>query len=337
MTDIEKKPVPIRAEDERQREQSGEEQSAAAPSLLAVHNKAGNGAVNQAVQQGLSSGGRTLPIESRRRAEAQLGRSFGDVRVYDDAAAALSAQLLDAQAYTVGRHIVLNGSLDLASLAGQQLLTHELVHTIQQENVEPNADLDLGYRNDPFEQEADRLSGQPVGGRPSLRTATPTVQRIGAGEWLARLFGDGTFSEKELQDYLNYLRANRRIENGVFESDNKARAIVADWRKGGTTYDIQDPQIRALLIEEMISGFTGNDDENAILDILQYSDNRALFLILNSSGSTPSVIEDEFHGEEEDKLHQFFNQRLKGGLTAAKENRVDPVGQPLVRGSVVSV
>jgi peptidoglycan hydrolase-like protein with peptidoglycan-binding domain len=58
---------------------------------------------------------------------------FSHVKVHTDRRAAESAQLLDARAYTVGRHIVFGeGEYKPESSSGRQLLAHELTHTLQQ-------------------------------------------------------------------------------------------------------------------------------------------------------------------------------------------------------------
>lgn len=65
--------------------------------------------------------------------EPRFGHDFSDIRVHTDPQAAASAQAVGALAYTVGHHIVFDTarfSPDTGN--GQQVLAHELVHTIQQ-------------------------------------------------------------------------------------------------------------------------------------------------------------------------------------------------------------
>jgi hypothetical protein len=62
-----------------------------------------------------------------------MSTDFGSVRIHDDSDAARSARSLHAQAYTIGNHIVFNsGKYDPYSEHGRRLLSHELVHVIQQ-------------------------------------------------------------------------------------------------------------------------------------------------------------------------------------------------------------
>ena len=81
----------------------------------------------------LRAAGEPLPDGVRRDSEARFGHDFAHVRIHTDRAAAASAEVVNARAYTVGNHIAFAaGHYDPGSRAGRELLTHELVHTIQQ-------------------------------------------------------------------------------------------------------------------------------------------------------------------------------------------------------------
>ena len=85
------------------------------------------------VDGALSSPGRPLDPSARRAMEARFGYDFSGVRVHDDARAAASAAELDAAAFTVGQDIAFGpGRYAPSTVAGRELLAHELVHTIQQ-------------------------------------------------------------------------------------------------------------------------------------------------------------------------------------------------------------
>ncbi len=91
-----------------------------------------------AVQDVLNSPGRPLDPKTRADLEPRLGFDFGQVRVHTDAAAAESAGAVNAQAYTVGGHVVF-GAHQYApdSPSGRELLAHELIHTQQQGGSTP--------------------------------------------------------------------------------------------------------------------------------------------------------------------------------------------------------
>ena len=74
----------------------------------------------------------SLPEEPSMRAHA--GYDFGGVRIHTGDAASRSARVVDARAYTLGRHIVFGaGAYSPDTRSGRELLAHELTHTIQQE------------------------------------------------------------------------------------------------------------------------------------------------------------------------------------------------------------
>lgn len=80
-----------------------------------------------------SGGGSPLPADTRAFMERQFGHDFGAVRLHSGNEAAQMNRELGAQAFTYGQDIYLgDGVPDLQSIAGKQLLAHELTHTIQQ-------------------------------------------------------------------------------------------------------------------------------------------------------------------------------------------------------------
>jgi outer membrane protein OmpA-like peptidoglycan-associated protein len=85
------------------------------------------------VDQALASSGGPLEPALRQDMEQRFGHDFSRVRVHSGAVAEQSAQDVNAHAYTVGHNIVFGeGQYSPRTLAGQRLLAHELVHTLQQ-------------------------------------------------------------------------------------------------------------------------------------------------------------------------------------------------------------
>lgn len=132
----------------------------------------------------LNSPGRPMDVPARSFMESRFGRDFGGVRIHTDRTAAESAQAVDAHAYTVGQHIVFDqGKYEPHSAAGQQLLAHELAHTVQQHGLQRHSDhLPLAetgeYRN--LEREADDAARSALNGsRPALSShpAQPLISR----------------------------------------------------------------------------------------------------------------------------------------------------------------
>ncbi len=85
------------------------------------------------VQEALSSNGQPLDASTREFMESRFGHDFSQVRVHTDEQAVESAQVVNAQAYTVGSDIVFDrGQYAPGTHEGNYLLAHELTHVVQQ-------------------------------------------------------------------------------------------------------------------------------------------------------------------------------------------------------------
>lgn len=86
------------------------------------------------VHEALSAPGEPLDIATRNFLEPRIGHDFSQVRVHTDAKAAESARAVKSLAYTVGRDVVFAaGRYEPSTIAGRQLLAHELAHVAQQD------------------------------------------------------------------------------------------------------------------------------------------------------------------------------------------------------------
>jgi hypothetical protein len=82
----------------------------------------------------LNSEGRPLDDGTRAFFEPRFGRDLSDVRIHTGHDASRSARALGAHAFTVGRDIVFGeGQYAPQTESGKQLLAHEVVHTLQQQ------------------------------------------------------------------------------------------------------------------------------------------------------------------------------------------------------------
>ncbi|MEN6375918.1 MAG: DUF4157 domain-containing protein [Smithella sp.] len=82
----------------------------------------------------LNASGRPLDKPARSFFEPRFGHDLSRVRIYSDAKAAQSAHTLNADAYTVGSHVVFGKNRYFPETdAGRRLLTHELHHVIENE------------------------------------------------------------------------------------------------------------------------------------------------------------------------------------------------------------
>jgi hypothetical protein len=130
----------------------------------------------------LASPGRPLDAPTRSFMEPRFGRDFGEVRVHTDSASAQSAKDVNANAYTVGQHIVFDeGKYNPGSHSGKQLIAHELAHTVQQSGLQRSTDsLNLSETNEyhRLEHEAESVS-RNVMASPGFAANFPTTQAQG--------------------------------------------------------------------------------------------------------------------------------------------------------------
>ena len=83
--------------------------------------------------QNLRGGGSALPAETRAFFEPRFGVDFSNVRVHTGARAEEAAESISAKAFTLGNDIAFgSGQYSPSSHEGQNLLAHELTHTVQQ-------------------------------------------------------------------------------------------------------------------------------------------------------------------------------------------------------------
>jgi Domain of unknown function (DUF4157) len=118
------------------------------------------------VREVLRSSGQTLDMETRAFMEPRFGHDFSHVRVHAGPRASESARAVNAQAYTVDRHVVFGASLfQPRTFIGRSLLAHELTHVIQQKHQAGSpGSIEIGAPDDSFEQEADRHAAAVIRG-----------------------------------------------------------------------------------------------------------------------------------------------------------------------------
>ncbi|TPQ34860.1 hypothetical protein C2U70_16045 [Bradyrhizobium guangdongense] len=162
--------------------------------LPAHHRPAAKGAntilqpdASHAVTRALASPAHSLDAATRTMMEPRFGRDFGDIRIHTGHKAEVSAGLVDANAYTVGRDIVFGrGRYAPHSAEGKRLLAHELMHVMQQtpspgRHAPPQS---LGSTNDALEAEARAAETAPhsataIASTRALSPQSPVIQRDG--------------------------------------------------------------------------------------------------------------------------------------------------------------
>jgi len=95
-----------------------------------------NSEIPPIVYEVLHSPGQPLDPATRASVEPRFGHDFSKVRVHTDTKSSESAQAVKARAYTVGSNIVFGErEYSTRTMAGTELLAHELTHVIQQEGL----------------------------------------------------------------------------------------------------------------------------------------------------------------------------------------------------------
>ncbi len=215
------------------------------------------------------SGGTPLSSRDQARYGRAFGHDFSRVRIHSGPDARAGAASIGARAFTLGSHIALPE-------ARPGVLAHELGHVVASERGEDGPNV---------------------------------VRRVSVGEWFSRLVGEGTYSDDELQIYLQKISGGK--PEGTDESDDKARQVV-----GKGLHKAESLKVRSTMVTEMVEGFTGDEDENAILTILQDAPMPEREWIINDVGGM-AALESEFHGDEADKL-----QTLLGGVARQRNAAV---------------
>ncbi len=165
---------------------------------------------------GLQSPGHALDPHTRAFMESRFGHDFSRVRVHTDAAAAASAKILNARAYTFGRDIVFASGEYAPTPAGVQLLAHELAHVVQQSAGEPVIQCGPGPGGD----HPAKSSGAKAGNRiSSLRAKAAAVQ--------AKLQGVSAFKEWRGQFHVASDEKFRRIS----ELSREWSEVEQEWQE----------------------------------------------------------------------------------------------------------
>jgi hypothetical protein len=121
------------------------------------------------------SGGTPLPEPARSKMEGAFGADFSGIRVHAGPRSTELNNRIQAKAFTTGNDIFFrDGVPDTATTSGQELLAHELTHTIQQGAADPiNRSTErLGGRTSPAQPSAEPR-GAPAEGKIRRATSTP--------------------------------------------------------------------------------------------------------------------------------------------------------------------
>ena len=273
------------------------------------------------VNEVLDSSGQPLDAATRSFMEPRFGHDFSGVRVHTDSRAAESAEAVNAQAYTVGKDVVFApGQYQPGTESGHAVLAHELSHVVQQDGVSGHAAKAMSHPSDSSEREADHIAGSVLRNESVAVTQSPgsAIQALSVEEGiglgvsgviaggiiglgiaaLAGAFDKEDFTKTELDEYLKHLK-DKKTKEGNRDSDNKARDVVRKKLFKGL-----DLEVRILLIDEMLTGSAGDDDEDAILVILRDATPKERETIAERIGY--DRLYSKFDGEQLDALYALY-------------------------------
>ncbi len=161
----------------------------------------------------LSSPGSPLDTGLQQDMSQRFGHNFSRVRVHTDAAAARSAQEVNANAYTVGHNMVFGaGRYAPGTHKGRRLLAHELTHVVQQSGSDgissDQRSEKIGPSVSPTDVSPDRLIQRAPPGPPA---SVPDPLILGSTDPAAETeslfhYGDLTAGKETLSSTKNYPR-----------------------------------------------------------------------------------------------------------------------------------
>lgn len=236
------------------------------------------------IEEVLKSGsGQPLDSGIRSVFEASFRQDFSGVVVHTNRRAAESAQAMNAQAYTVGRHVVFGaGKYAPATTTGKWLLAHEMTHVAQQnDGIETRVMLPPTDKMDRWEAEAESMAGQVVSFEPAAASSLKTVaeQTISPAPF-------GVIQTLSLTPHGQGGRVSGLMERdrqSIFGKREQRHMSAIDFTlpqaiQGGKHQIVKldsetlkgaDIWHRLAMFEKLLDGWTGNAEEEAIIRILQ--------------------------------------------------------------------
>jgi hypothetical protein len=200
------------------------------------------------------SHGQPLDASTRRFMESRFNYDFSRVRIHADDRASRSAREINALAYTVGRDVVFGaGQYKPGTREGNNLLAHELTHTIQQGASAALAEdqLEIVSPNDSTEREAKNVASGKLAQVTS--TSPPQVSRQPTGAVDPFANEDKTMRARRLQAIRAAQDAIQNLRNALsrgfvweFETVTKSGVTV---RFNDETFAHREARLRQLMAD----------------------------------------------------------------------------------------
>jgi len=182
------------------------------------------------VYQVLREPGQPLDHATRGLMEERFGHDFSRVRVHTDSHAAESANVINALAYTVGRHVVFGAPKPspAGGIESERLLAHELTHVLQQgyRDVAWFDKLQLGSADSIYECEANGVAGEFATTPAAADVARPVLQHSGQSMVMRTPIFSSTIDIEH-----NYLKSRQfHVSQGGLIVTTNATWEAPDWQ-----------------------------------------------------------------------------------------------------------
>ena len=135
------------------------------------------------IAEASAGGSHGLPDALRTRLERSLGTGLGEVRIFTSGAADAAASAYGAQAFALGLDVFFaSGRYQPETPEGQELIAHEVAHTVQQRGARREGPLEVSSPGDAHELEAEAFaetftSGEEGAASPISPVGASTVSR----------------------------------------------------------------------------------------------------------------------------------------------------------------
>lgn len=182
------------------------------------------------VFQTINRKGESIQPKMRSYLESRFQHNFSQVRLHTDQQAIQSAKELDALAYTVGHHIVLDDhALPPQSYARQKALAHELAHVVQQSPLWSSESLTLSEKPG-LEAQASDAAQQVMRGQSSTVGHTSTAGIMRLPRSLGRSIDPANWSaeevEQEIEEIDRYLELNAPSADDIDHLNRIRQSLV---------------------------------------------------------------------------------------------------------------
>ena len=181
-----------------------------------------------AVARASTAGGGAAPDSGVvAKVERATGSDLSGVRVHTGSEAGEAAAAVDAKAYTLGQNVFFGaGQYRPGTPAGQELLAHELVHTVQQSGgaVRQHKSTTVSSPRDAAEQEADHVAAAALAHHPAgpvREQATGIARQPNSGADATAAFPAEHGFTRRTREVISNAPAGSEAWNGTYEWDSK--------------------------------------------------------------------------------------------------------------------